>query len=59
MGEVYRELGSRIKKLREQRGMSQQRLAELFGFSRPTITQIEMGERKISADELIKLVQIF
>ena len=59
MGEVYRELGSRIKKLRKQRGMSQQRLAELFGVSRPTITQIEIGERKISADELIKLAQIF
>jgi len=52
-------IGYRIKKLREQLGMNQQRLANLLGVARPTISQIENGERKVSADELIKLSEIF
>jgi len=48
-------LSQKIKELREQLGMSQQKLAMLLGVSRPTISQIENGERKICAEELIKL----
>ncbi len=51
-------IGRRIKELRQQLGISQQRLAELLKVSRPTISQIENAERKISADELIKLSEI-
>ncbi len=59
MSEIYIKLGKRIKEFREQSGISQQRLAELLDISRPTISQIENGERRISADELIKLSEIF
>ena len=59
MGGIYTELGNSIKKLREQSGITQQKLADLLGLSRPTISQIESGERKLSADELIKLSDIF
>lgn len=52
-------IGNKIKELRENAGMSQQKLAELLGVLRPTISQIENNERKISADELIKLSDIF
>jgi transcriptional regulator with XRE-family HTH domain len=52
-------IGYRIKQLREQLGISQRRLADLLGVARPTISQIESGERKVSADELIKLSEIF
>lgn len=52
-------LGNRIKRLREQAGINQQKLAEMLGLTRPAISQIENGERKVSADELIKLSHIF
>ncbi|MEE8300505.1 MAG: helix-turn-helix transcriptional regulator, partial [Desulfatiglandales bacterium] len=52
-------IGYRIKELRGQFGISQQRLADLLGVLRPTISQIENGERRVSADELIKLSEIF
>jgi len=59
MSEIYIKLGQRIKEFRERSGISQQKLAEMLGVSRPTISQIENGERRISADELIKLSEIF
>lgn len=51
--------GKRIKELREQLEISQQRLAEFLNIPRPAISQIESGERKISAEELKKLSEIF
>ncbi len=52
-------LGQRIKQIRESLGLSQQTLAEKLGISRPSISQIENGERKVSAEELKKLAAIF
>ena len=52
-------LGKKIKLLRSQSGMSQQRLAALLGVPRPAISQIETGSRGVTADELVKLSQAF
>src|SRR3972149_10143305 len=51
--------GKRIRELWEQLEISQQKLSELLNVSRPAIAQIESGERKISAEELKKLSEIF
>jgi len=59
MSDINKTLGNRIKKLREKSGITQQKLADLLRLSRPTISQIEMGARKLSADELVKLSHIF
>ena len=41
MSEIYKKLGYRLKKIRENSGISQERLALILKLSRPTISQIE------------------
>lgn len=51
-------IGSRIKALREERKLSQDDLARIFGFKdRQTVSAIETGERRLSADELLLAVE--
>lgn len=54
-----RELGKRIRCLRDQRGLSQEDLAERLGINRVAISQIENGERKVCAEEMNQLAKIF
>jgi transcriptional regulator with XRE-family HTH domain len=51
-------IGDRIRRLREQAGMSQEELANRLGVARPTVSQMENGQRKVSADDLTKLCSI-
>jgi XRE family transcriptional regulator, fatty acid utilization regulator len=51
-------IGARIRALREERKLSQEDLARLFGFKdRQTVSAIENGERRVSAEELILAVE--
>lgn len=51
-------IGQRLKALREERSLSQDDLAHLFGFKdRQTVSAIETGERRLTADELLIAVQ--
>src|SRR5580704_18169839 len=51
-------IGARIKALREERKLSQDDLARIFGFKdRQTVSAIETGERRLSADELLLAVR--
>ena len=43
--EVILLTGERIRKYRRQKGLSQEQLGELVGFSQPKISKIESGER--------------
>jgi len=54
-----KKLGIRVKEFRQRLGISQEELARLLGVARPTISQMENGERKISAEEIPKLSKIF
>jgi len=49
----------KIKKLRTDNNISQEELAKMMGVSRPTLSQIELGERKLKVDEIQKLASIF
>jgi Zn-dependent peptidase ImmA (M78 family)/DNA-binding XRE family transcriptional regulator len=51
-------IGARIKALREERKLSQDDLARLFGFKdRQTVSAIETGERRLSAEELLIAIE--
>ncbi|MCF8297082.1 MAG: DUF4065 domain-containing protein [Saprospiraceae bacterium] len=50
-----KELGNRILSIRKAKGLSQEELASLIGISRPSLVQIELGNRKASIIELINL----
>lgn len=50
---------TRLKELRTARGISQENLAELVGVSRQTISKWENGTVQPSADNLIRLSQVF
>jgi Zn-dependent peptidase ImmA (M78 family)/DNA-binding XRE family transcriptional regulator len=51
-------IGARIKALREERKLSQDDLAKIFGFKdRQTVSAIETGERRVSAEELVIAVE--
>lgn len=59
MDTFYKNLGLKIKKLREGKGLSQEKLAEQLKIPRVSVSQIENGERKITAEELNILSKIF
>ena len=42
---IHRQFGLRLRQLREQRGLSQERLAELSDFDRTYLSGIERGVR--------------
>jgi Zn-dependent peptidase ImmA (M78 family)/DNA-binding XRE family transcriptional regulator len=51
-------IGARIKALREERRLSQDDLARVFGFKdRQTVSAIETGERRVTAEELVIAVE--
>ncbi len=51
-------IGRRIRALREERKLTQENLAEVFGFNdRQTVSAIETGARRVTADELILAVE--
>lgn len=45
-------IAARLKLAREQAGLSQGQVARLLSMHRPTISEIEAGRRRVTADEL-------
>ena len=52
---TQKEIGRRIAELRKDKGFSQDALAKMLGLSRPSLVQIELGNRNITALELKNL----
>ncbi len=51
-------IGKRIRALREERSLSQEKVAEIFGFKdRQTVSAIETGARRVTAEELVLAVE--
>lgn len=53
------ELGERLRKSREEQGLSQQAAAEALGVPRTAVTQMEAGNRSVSTLELTKLAKLY
>lgn len=52
-------LGRRIRWLREKAGLTQADISEKLGFKdRQTLSAIEAGQRKVSADELLRFIEV-
>jgi len=54
-----RELGKELQQARIKRGLTQEEAAKIIEVARTTITAIEKGDRRIKADELIKLARAY
>jgi len=59
MDTFYKRLGAKIKSLREQANLSQEELADLVKIGRVSLSQVESGERKLTAEEIAQLAKIF
>lgn len=55
----WRALGERLRESREYLGLSQQEVADLLKLSRPAISQMEAGKRKVSTLELRELARLY
>ena len=52
-------IGERLRWAREQAGLSQGQVAKLLNYHRPTISQLEAGERALKADEVCRFAELY
>ena len=52
-------IAHRLRLAREMAGLSQGQVARELGWHRPTISEIEAGRRKVSAEELSTLSEVY
>lgn len=52
-------IAERLKEARKLAGISQGQVAKILGLHRPSISEMEAGNRRVSADELARLAEIY
>lgn len=52
-------VASRLREARKMAGLSQGQVAKILELHRPTISEIEAGNRRVSADELSKFSELY
>jgi len=52
-------IAERLKEARKLAGVSQGHVAKILGLHRPSISEIEAGNRRVSADELARLAEVY
>ena len=52
-------IASRLRLAREIAGLTQGQVAKHLGLHRPTVSEIEAGRRKVSADEMFRIVELY
>jgi transcriptional regulator with XRE-family HTH domain len=53
------QIAERLKEARKLAGLSQGQVAKMLGLHRPSLSEIEAGNRRVSADELARLAEIY
>lgn len=52
-------IASRLREARKLAGLSQGQVAKLLGLHRPSVSEIEAGNRRVTADELPRLAELY
>jgi transcriptional regulator with XRE-family HTH domain len=52
-------LAARLRTAREMAGLSQGQVAKMLGLHRPSISEMEAGRRKVSAEEVARLAEVY
>lgn len=55
---IKKQLGTKIKRLRQKRGYTQEQLAEKMGIATRTLSGIEIGENFVTAETLEKVFDV-
>lgn len=56
--QYYIELGARIKKFREAKGVTQSRLSETIGVNRTSVANIEAGRQRLFAHSIVSIASV-
>jgi transcriptional regulator with XRE-family HTH domain len=57
--EAANTLPMRLRAAREAAGLSQGQVAKLMGMHRPTISEMEAGNRRVTAEEIARLADLY
>lgn len=52
-------IAGRLREAREQAGLTQGQAAKVVGIHRPSISEIEAGRRRVAAEELVRLADVY
>src|SRR4051794_24826099 len=52
-------IAARIREARQAAGLTQRQVAKLLGLHRPSVSEMEAGNRSVAADELAQMAKLF
>ena len=52
-------IASRLREARRMAGLSQAQAARLLGLHRPSVSEMEAGRRRVAAEELLQLAELY
>ena len=53
------QIAERLREARKLAGLSQRQVAKMLGLHRPSVSEMEAGNRRVSADEIAQLGEIY
>ena len=56
---MNQQIGERIKQLRQEKDLSQQKIADILGIDRSNYSKYELGKLEINNEMLVKLSKLF